>query len=136
MGFAGLLALIVEVGNRCEHASQDFHLLVLRNESIFLVKALILHGLEGGEGLVEGTVIGGLIAQQDGESGGKFAGGGCGQRFALEMECAVFEPVVLDEVGDEQGFGGVAGLVLVEEGDFKGVELFGILARDEDCAGG
>ena len=74
MGFAGLLALLVEVGNGGEHASQHFHLLILRNDRVFLGKAFHLSELERGESLVECSVIGGLIAEQDWEGGGEFAG--------------------------------------------------------------
>jgi hypothetical protein len=80
MGFAGLFEFLREVGDGGEHALHDFQLLVLRNERIFLVKASVLNGLERGKALVEGAVIGGLVAEQDGESGGEFAGGGSAEK--------------------------------------------------------
>ena len=55
----------------------------LRNELLFGDSCFLLNGLQGGEGLMESAFVGGLVAEQDGESGWKLTRFGCGEGLAL-----------------------------------------------------
>ncbi len=97
----------------------------LRNE-------LFAHGLEGGEGLVEGAVVGVLVAQEQVNLMKFLANEG----ESLEADGAVHEPMVLGHVGDEELFDGGGGAKVCLEGEVKGFEDGGIFIGDEEDAGG
>ena len=80
---------------------------------------------------MKGALVGRLVANQDSESGGQFALGHPGERFALQTEGAVFEPVVFGHIGDEEGFGGAGWGVFREEGIDESLVLSGVFAGNE-----
>ncbi len=85
---------------------------LFRNELGSEVAALSSHGEECVESLVESPFVAGLVAEQDGEGGRKFAGLSYRQGFALQMDGAVSKPLGFDHVRDEEDFGGGARFML------------------------
>ena len=97
----------------------------LRNE-------LFAHGLKGGEGLVEGAVIGVLVTQEQ----INFLKVLAHESEGLEADGAVHEPVVLGHVGNEELFDGGGGAEVCLEGKVKGFKGGWVFIGDEENFGG
>jgi hypothetical protein len=83
---------------------------------------------------MEGALVGGLIAQKQGQAFGVYAF--AREALVLEAKGALGKPVGLGHLFYKDVFGRVGGLVLVEEGGLEGRERGGIFAGDEEDAAG
>src|SRR5579875_2690145 len=90
---------------------------VLRNEARDVGRcaagrgaAIFLEAQEGVEGFVEGALVGGVVAEEEGEA--FFVYLAVGEAVVLEAEGALGEPIGLRYLLDQQLFGRVGGLVV------------------------
>ncbi len=103
----------------------------LRNE---LPEAVFLYTKQHVEGAMESALVGGVIAQEDGELLGIDAVGG--EAVGLHGHGTLHEPVGLRELANEHFFGWIGGLVLVQKRVQKRFIFGGIFARNDELTGG
>ena len=103
----------------------------LRNELFAGDGLLFLESCECGERLVKSAVVGGLVAEIEGEASHIVLN----ESFVLQADGAFGEPVELRHISDKKLFGRVCRRVRLMERCLEGFEFGGIFMRKENCAG-
>lgn len=125
VGCGGVLRNEAEFRERCGG--------LVRNEATGGVATLLLKTAQLVERFVEGALVGGLVAEEEGEP--LFVNAGRGEAVTLEADGALFEPVGLGELVDEEVFGRAGGLMIFDEGLQKSFEFCRVFTGNDERAG-